>query len=322
MFLDGIRKFLKANGRDVTIFLMSLLLAFSVWLIYNLTLNYKKVVSVPVVAYSNLDGHKQTSSNSVVVMGRCHTRGFDLLRIEKASEKKPIVVNFNSSDLHHKSGEVFYITSFELNRYVKEIFGDKAGMETFVTDSLFFRFPFENSKKVPVRPVYSLSFQPQYMAVGGMSVSPDSVTIYGEPYHLENIEAVFTRPFNLQNLKNSEHGEVHLASLNGVRLSTETVEYMVNVQRYVEITVNMPIRSRNVPANKSFVIYPSIAKVTFKCAFPMSVQPEKDVHFYVDYNDFQKSLGGKCLAKTDPLSPEIYSYQIEPEVFECVDGNL
>ena len=322
MILDRIGRFLKADGKDLTIFLMSLLLAFSVWLVYNLTLNYTKVVSVPVVAHSNLDGHRQVSANTVTVLARCHTRGFDLIRLDNAaSEGKPIEVNILPSDLHSKGGEIFYITSSELNRYVKDIFGDKAGMEAFVTDSLFFRFPYENSKKVPVHPVYTISCEPQYMAVGGLRMTPDSVVVYGEPFHLENIDRVYTKPFSLEDLKNTAHGEVKLAEINGVRTSVESVEYVVRVQRYVELSATMQIRSRNVPKNKTMVIYPSSAKVLFRCAFPVSVEPEKDLHFYIDYNDFAGSLGGRCLAKCDDLSDEILSYTMEPEVFECVESD-
>lgn len=318
MFLDRIRRTLKSNGRDLALFMLSLLFAFSIWLVYNLTLNYTKVISVPVVAFSNLDGHKQTSSNTSMVLGRCHTRGFDLIRLGKATEKKPITVKFSPTDLHQKRDDLFYVTATELNNYVGDIFGSKAGMEMFVTDTLFFRFPVENSKKVPVHPVYNMSCMPQYMAVGGLKVSPDSVMIYGEPYHLENINRVYTKPFALNNLKSTEHGEVRLASVNGVRMSRESVEYMVNVQRYVEIKADMHVRTRNVPGNKSFVIYPSTAKVTFRCAFPVSIEPEKDIHFYVDYNDFTGSLGGKCLARTDNMPAEVLEFKMEPEVFECV----
>ncbi len=320
MFLDGIGKFFKSNGRDYTVFLLSLLLAFSVWLVYNLTFNYTKVVSVPVVAYCNLEGHKQLSSNSALVMGRCRATGFDLLRIERTNDRNPVTVSFNPSDLHNKEGETFYITSGELNSYVKDIFGDKAGMESFVTDTLFFRFPFENSKKVPVYPVYSFSCRPQYMTVGGIKMTPDSVTVYGEPHYLDNIDRVYTRPLALMNLKSSAHGDVKLVSVKGVRLSDESAGYVLDVSRYVEVTANVEIRGRNVPANKSMVIYPSVAKVRFMCAFPLTADPQQEMQFYVDYNDFQQSLSGECIARSSQIPEGVYSYKMEPEVFECFES--
>ena len=53
MWKDRLHKLfgrLHVDGRDISVFLMSLLLAFSIWLIHNLSLNYSDTVSVPVVA--------------------------------------------------------------------------------------------------------------------------------------------------------------------------------------------------------------------------------------------------------------------------------
>ena len=43
-------KFKKLNGRDLAVFLLSLLLAFGIWLIHNLSLDYVRVVNVPIKA--------------------------------------------------------------------------------------------------------------------------------------------------------------------------------------------------------------------------------------------------------------------------------
>ena len=59
MLRDKLRRMLRNDGGDLKIILVSLLLAFSIWLVYNLTLNYTKVVSVPIVARSNISGYRQ-----------------------------------------------------------------------------------------------------------------------------------------------------------------------------------------------------------------------------------------------------------------------
>ena len=321
MFPDKVKSFLDRRGRDLRDFLVAIFIAFSIWLIYNLTLNYTKVVSVPIVAVSNIDGHRNVSSNVAVVLARCHTRGFDLLRLDRASEKQPLKVNINPSDLHPDGGEMFHISSSELNRYSKEIFGDRAGMETFVTESLSFRFPYENSKKVPVHPVVSIDCIPQYMIVGGLELHPDSVTVYGEPFHLESIDRVYTKPFDLTGLRSTVHGSVKLDGAKDVRLSADEIEYMVSVQRFVEIRANMEIHGRNVPKNKTLVIYPSVASVVFRCAFPVNVNPADDIHFFIDYNDFAGSLDGQCLARCDSVPSGVIDYRMEPEVFDCVESD-
>ena len=49
------------------VFIMSVLLAFLVWLLVNLSQDYFGTVSVPVVAQCNIEGYGTESSNTVLV---------------------------------------------------------------------------------------------------------------------------------------------------------------------------------------------------------------------------------------------------------------
>ena len=313
-------KFKKLNGRDLAVFLLSLLLAFGIWLIHNLSLDYVRVVNVPIKASCNLEGHALVSANDAVVQARCRTTGYDLMRLEKAAKGNPVLVEFRPEDMKHKSGEQFYIVSSDLINYVQTLFGNSSSLESFITDTLKFRFPYENSRKVPVRPVCTLSFKSQYTSVGQLRVLPDSVVLYGEPYHLSNIDAVYTESFSLEDLSNSTHGEVALEHVMGVRMSDQKVDYAIDVTRFVEQQATLSISARNVPTDRKLNIYPSRAQVYFRCAFPLTTDPVKGVRFYIDYKDFANSLDGKCIPKVSGLSPDVLSYKIEPQVFECVEN--
>ena len=310
---------LHLDGRDISVFLMSLLLAFSIWLIHNLSLNYSDTMSVPVVAQCNIDGHSNVSSNSSTIAARCRTSGFSLLKIRQMAKRKALTVRFDSKDLHHKDGELFYITAAELSNYVTEIFGDGVRLESFLSETVQFRFPFENNKRVPVQAVQTLSFKPQYMAMGQIRLQPDSVTIYGEPFHLEHIDRVLTRTVNLLNLKSSAHGIVKLEAISGIRMSETEVKYSLDVTRYVEVRSEVAVGVRNLPAGRKLSVFPSTATVVFKCAFPLSQDPTEDVQFYIDFNDFVKSRGGKCIAHASRIPEGVIDCTVFPEVFDCVE---
>jgi hypothetical protein len=318
--MGGWKRFPKAGAKDITAFALAFLLASGIWLIHGLSQKYVKLVNVPVEAVSNLPGHAAVSSNSSVVSARCRTTGFDLIRLRKASEKKPVSLNIRVEDLHPVKDEAFYITSTELNRYVADIFGDAAEVESFISDTLVFRFPQENHKTVPVYPVYTISFKPQYTAVSPMKVTPDSVIIYGEPFHLDQIDRVYTRSFSLENLRSSAHGEAKLSKVNGVRMSEENVEYSIDVSRYVELKTEIEVNGRHVPAGKSLIIYPPVATVTFMCYFPVTSNPVDEVRLYVDYEDFLHSMDGKCIPHTSKLPQSVFDCKIEPQIFECVES--
>ena len=298
---------------------MSLMLAFGIWLIHNLSLNYSDTMSVPVIAECNIEGHSAVSANSSTIAARCRTSGFSLLKGRHKAKKEALHVRFESKDMHLVEGDMFYITSAELSNYVTDIFGDGVQLESFLAETFQFRFPFENNKKVPVQAVTVISFRPQYMALGDIRLKPDSVTLYGEPYHLQNIDRVFTRTVDLTDLKSSAHGSVKLEPIQGVRISDTEVGYSLDVTRYVEIATEVTVNSRNVPAGLKLSVYPSTAKVVYRCKFPLSQDPSDLVSFHIDYADFQKSIGGRCLAQPSKIPDGVIDYSLEPEVFDCVE---
>ena len=307
---------LNINGRDLPVFLLSLLLAFSIWVLYNLSLDYSDYLQVPVTAGCNMEGHSSVSSGSSDVIARCVTSGYNIIRLKSMRGKSPVTVNFKQ--MRSAGGEMFYVTANDLQEYTHLIFGENVSLEYYITDTLFFRFPFETHRKVPVRPVYEIDFVPQYMIVGDMEVEPDSVTIYGEPYRLEKIDYLYTNPVKMSGVRSEIHGEAKIEQIRGIRTSVGSVRYSADVVRYVEIRKTLPVTGMNVPADKYMMVYPPYADVRFRCAFPYKGDPEDNVSVHIDYDDFLKSRTGKCVAVTDALPEGVISCSVEPQIFECV----
>jgi hypothetical protein len=65
-------------------------------------------------------------------------------------------------------------------------------------------------------------------------------------------------------------------------------------------------------------IFPSRADVYLKCSFPYVGNPLEAVSLEVDYNDFQKSISGKCVVKLLDNSRDLIEYDIYPSVVECL----
>ena len=175
---------LNLRGEEGFFLIASLLLALVIWLMSNLSRIYSGVLSVPVKAECNIQGHANMSSNSAMVSARCRTNGYRLLQESTRKARRPVRVKFDRPDMRHDTGDRFFITGNAMNNYLQEIFGDKASVEAFVTDTLFFTFPAENHKKVPVNFNGDFSYRSQYMASAPLRLSPDSVTVYGEHENL------------------------------------------------------------------------------------------------------------------------------------------
>ena len=319
---DRLLKSLGISGRDWAVLLLALLLAFSIWLIHNLSLRYNDFLTVPVVARSNIEGHSDIASNHCNITARCRTTGYHVIRHNMRQARRIRAVDFRPEVMKHQKDDVYYITATDLTEYSHLIFGDDVTVEYFETDTLFFTFPAVDHKKVPVYPSYSVSFREQYTSVGDLKVVPDSVTLYGEMKILENIDRVMTRPLKKTDLYTDIQGILKLEQIPNVRFSDEMVQYSMQVTRYVEIISDVRIEPRGVPLDKEMVVVPSKVKASLKCFFPLKGDPATSMRLYVDYDAVFNTVSGKCPVRSAGLPEGVISYEVEPFYVECIVRDL
>lgn len=317
MSWESIRK--KVTARDMAAFALSLLFAFAIWLIHNLSYNYREQVSIPVLALCNIDGHAYSSSSPAVLHARCRASGFSLISLLKSGRRSPVEVKFSGSDLHHKTGEIFYVTSSELDAYSATIFGDGASVEAYYTDTLFFRFPYQNSRRVPVAGRFNIAYRPQYAACGGLEFEPDSVTVFGPPSVIGEIGCVFTKVVDIRDVNGPLRGTVKIDAISGVRFSDDAVDYSLDVSRYVELVSETRVEVVNAPPGRTVAVYPPSARVAVRCRFPVSSGRTEQPKLSIDYSDFKNSISGRCVPGISGLPSGAIDVAIEPEVFDCME---
>ncbi len=307
------------QGREWIVMVTSLVLAFLVWFLVNLSQEYSGTISVPVVAQCNLEGYGTESSNTVLVSARCRTEGFRLVREFSRRERKVVKIKFNKSDLRRTGPGVFCVIGGAKNSYVDQFFGEDAQVEAFITDTLRFVFPVENHKKVPVEVPLTVSCRSQYMQSGPFVTKPDSVVVYGPQERLDAIEKVTTGRLTLMELDSPRHGLLKINSIKDVRLSADEVSYELPVSRYVELKASVPVQVLHSPSGHSLQVYPPTAEVYLRCAFPIAKDPLASFKLYVDWRDFSSSLTGRCAPRVQRLPAGVLEYRIEPEVFDCIE---
>lgn len=311
-------KSLGFGGRDWIVLILALLLAFCTWLIHNLSLRYNDFLTVSIVAQSSIDGHSDISSNQCEVIARCRATGYNVLRNKETGDNKNQVVVFQPEVIKHQKDDIFYVTAADLHEYSHLIYGADVTVEYFVTDTLFFTFPKVDYKKLPVYPIYSVSFKEQYTEVEELKVFPDSVTAYGDLEVLANIDRIYTEPIKRSDVNADIKGIIGLENVNGIRFSVDEVAYSMDVTRYAEIVCDVRINTRNVPSDKEMVLLPSKVKATLKCFFPLVGDPASSLKLYVDYNEMLKTVSGKCPVRYDALPEGVIDYSIDPFYVECI----
>lgn len=312
---------IKRRGRDWTVIVLSLSLASGVWLINNLSREYTTVLSVNVVAETNLEGLSARSSDMAVVSARCRASGFRVREQRRKARRGALTVYFQPSDLHPVEGHegAYVIPAAALEHYVADLYGENVQLESFVTDEALFRFAPEHSKKVPVVPVKDIRFRDQYMEQSPLKVEPDSVTVYGEPLLLERVSQVRTRPIRLDDVTSSIQDFVPLYPIQGVRFSTPSVKYSLAVTRFVEMSADVDVRVVHVPEGKTVSAFPGRVKVTLLSVFPLQSDPLKNLTLEVEYEDFLRSVRGEMVPQIRTPLRGIISTRMEPEVVHVVE---
>ena len=311
-------KALNISGRDWVILTLSLLLAFSVWMIHNLSLKYNANLSAKVIAVCNLDGHENVSAATAEALARGRATGYNIIE-SYIKARRPVKVEFNPSVMQRYDAERFFVTGDKLNEYSHLIFGEDVTIEHYISDTLFFRFPAVNHKKVPVVPVSLLTYKGQYMARGPLEVTPDSVVVAGDPYLLETVKQVYTTPIRHFDVSDNISGLAGIEPVKGVDIYAKEIYYSMDVTRYVEFVSEAHVEAANVPSGKALMIFPSVVTLRMRCEFPLMDDAEGQQTVYVDYNDFKTSVGGSCPVRVKNLPKGILSYDVEPVSVRCVE---
>lgn len=296
---------------------VALIISVIAWFAYNLNKEYTEVVSVFVYAQSDIEGRSDISSNSSQVSAKVKASGYYLFS-QRLSSRKPKTIKIASDDLKSVGEDLYEIPEKELDKYFETFFSSEARLENYQMNSVQFRFMPEHYKKVPITAVMSIKYSPQYMNNGGVQLSPDHVTVYGDPARLDEIDQIFTSAIDLEDVKGNVNGTVYLENPGGVRLSEEETLYSLEVMRYFEVSRKVQVRLRNVPSGVRLTVFPKTVDVTFRCPFPYRDDPAENILFYVDYEEYLSSFTGKCVIRSEKRTDDMISYSVSPEICDCL----
>lgn len=320
MLRNLIKRFGNRERRDWQVLLLSLLLAFFIWLIYNLSGEYSAFLEYDLVARSDIRGHSDRPVSSATLIIRGKTNGFNIIR-RRLYKSVPIEIEVSPSLWKQSADddELYYLTEDAMRELMPSVGLSNVELEYFVTSRLEFRFPKEEYKKVPVIPNAMVTCRPQYMQVGEVVVEPDSVLVYGTSQQLSAIEYVNTEAIYAEDIMANKEGVSSLMSPRGLRLSDKMVHYIINVSRYVELREEVDLTVKNLPAGENSILLPSRSTIVYRVPFPSHSIGEADFSAGIDYNDMSRMSGFEMPVRLFSAPDGILSYRFEPPVVDFIE---
>ncbi|MBQ7222919.1 MAG: hypothetical protein IJS02_05590 [Bacteroidales bacterium] len=316
---------IKQFGGEWALILLSLLIAFLIWFLYTLSVSYSAFFEYEVEATTNIEGHAPVAIAEEVLVLRGRGPGFSILKnrlYRSNAEKIRLQIDASLFDELKDSPDTFSISKENLFQPLVKELGKVYEVEYIETESLRFVFPSQTYKKVPLVAQSDVSFDGQYMQVGDLVLSPDSVTVYGATEDLVNLNSVNTRIITLNGVNKTVHGIVQIEPLKGFRIAEDHASYTINVSRFVENKATVTLEVINLPAGTTLTIIPSQITVYYRIPFNSREVEKSDApSFVVDYKDYISSRYGVVVPKLLDYSGMLLSYRLEPQVVECILTN-
>ncbi len=307
--------------KNLRLLIASLLIACFVWVMHTFSLDYSATVPCSVRVHTHLEGYAEEAVAHETMLLRGKASGFYLLNTRGTGRKTlPVEIEVDARHFVPVEGEedTFYLPVSEIRERLNEQLGDRFDIESIETSRLTFSFTRQSFIKVPVVASLDLHFRPQYMQVGQVRLKPDSVLVYGALKELQRISEVRTRSIAAHSVDKNLRGYVDLEPIQGLRFDTGRIEYDVEVDRYVETTLTLPVTAVHVPTGRTLMILPSQAECTFRASFrPRGGRiTADDLTLEVDYLDYA-GAGSTRMIPQLVTEREIYSWHIRPALVEC-----
>ena len=199
-------------------------------------------------------------------------------------KKSKISIGFSDYD---QSGGIFKINLMQLSSLVREKYSRESMINSIMPDSISLRYidPRRDFKRVPIVLDFVARPNMQYEIVGGITLSADSVMIYGDRDDLADISEVYTYHVDEKELTDTLYRRVAISPIKGVRVEPREVGVTVPVEKLIKKVRTIPVEVKNKPENINVVTFPNFVKVSYLVPKSQYNKPQGRVAAIVDYND-------------------------------------
>ncbi len=274
--------------QKVVIILITVALAFLLWLVVNLNRSYTINLKVPIVLGQVSSEKALAEELPESVTASVSGEGWDLFTMYQNPPSVFLEVSGQQVNLFEQVRRQVHATS---NLTVQKV------------DPLYLQLQLQEkvSKKIPVVAQVDTDFASQFGFLEPPKLQPDSVTVIGARSIVDGIDYWATDSLTLKNINNSFSVEIPLKEAGSlITLSEQNVRFTGEVAQYTEGEVTVPVELRNYQLGQNVIFSPSAVSITFLA--PIKEFPELE-----DRNLFAAYVTHSTLTQdtTGFVSPEI-----------------
>lgn len=308
--------------KKFSIFLLCLLISVFMWMFIKLTRDFTLDFRFA-VAYENLPKHLILSEipDSLLTIG-LNAKGFELLSAKYLHGKRKLLINCKDERIRHNSGGYYmHIVVSRLLPQINQQLPSSRSIAYISPDTITLRFTKASHKKVPVILRLTSSFRKQYLLYDRVQLKPDSVFVTASSSVLDTLRFIESEAVAKTNLDESQRFSLPLRlplSLGEIRISSDTIEVFIPVEKFAEATFIVPIVVKGASSKSLIKIFPDKCSIT--CLVPVKDFSSIDASNFAVNVLFDPSQGKAKKLKVElTLSPKrIKILKISPAEVEFI----
>lgn len=307
-------------NRRVFTFLMCLLISVFFWLMMTFSKQYTITVSFP-VSYVNFPPDKIISNHLPENIDITITSsGFNLLIYKIKQQRETVLLDIKDAFPYDSKNHYYLYTNSRIDK-ITEQFSNAIKVQKIDPDTIFLNYNKKISKRVPVKANINIDFDSQFQLSDSIRVEPAFIDISGAPDVLEKIDHLETAPMNLKNVATAlilKLGIIKTPELKQVEFSSNFVQGKVNVEKFTEASIELPIEVLNLPRGYSLKTFPDRVTVKYNVAFNnYSTVNAMQFHAIVDYTKIETG-SNKLKVLLDKFPANIRSVKLSSDKVEYI----
>ncbi len=230
------------------------------WLIIKLSNNY--IVTLPFnIEIIEQPVNQTLPENNYSIEAAIEASGYKLLNYYLRPERlRGIVVSLKDTKYKKTEDDKYSFATVTIKELIANLMKINANEVSVKENDFIFTMYRLASKRVKVVPKTNISFDSQFNFYGEPSVTPDSISINGAYNTIKDIYFVNTNTVTKRNVRSSLSQSVGLQLDDDVFSETKEVEINIEVEKFTESEVTIPINTLNI---SNIYLFPNEVKIRY-----------------------------------------------------------
>ncbi len=280
--------------KKALIFAFFLTISIVIWLLKALEKNYATQIDYP-IRYRNFPDDKTLIGDLPDHLKLdVYAHGYVLLQHKISSRYIPLVLNVNSFTLkpfRERDSAFYFLETRFLRDYIDKQLSPEFEILDVKPDTLVFPFAEVEEKRIRVKQNFDFQLEQQMILKQAPLIEPDSIMVTGPDYILDTLKTVYTQGDDLGVISKDKKIETGLQSIEYTTFHPEKVSIKIEVERFTEKTLSIPIRVNGAPDTVNIITFPK--QIALSCQVGLSNYEKVQSEMFtasVNYSEIQDGL--------------------------------